>query len=66
MKKGDKSKHIQMINGVAIKLNNNRGDVILKTILRCMRKHYLEEFNKVTGFIKSKNNKDENFYIECL
>jgi hypothetical protein len=42
------------MNGLEIGVKNCRGDVVLKTILRTMRKTYLEEFNKTTKYIKTK------------
>jgi len=42
------------INGKVIEVSNCRGDVVLKTILRTMRKTYLNDFNQRTKYIKTK------------
>eukprot|EP00350_Pseudokeronopsis_sp_OXSARD2_P003743 CAMPEP_0170551666 /NCGR_PEP_ID=MMETSP0211-20121228/9660_1 /TAXON_ID=311385 /ORGANISM="Pseudokeronopsis sp., Strain OXSARD2" /LENGTH=104 /DNA_ID=CAMNT_0010858989 /DNA_START=459 /DNA_END=773 /DNA_ORIENTATION=- len=43
-----------------------KGDLILKTILRQMRKHYLNEFNEFTKYNTQKRHKPDSFLIECL
>ena len=45
--KGEK-KSVRYVNGLPIELSKIRGDVALKTILRYMRKYYLEEFKEQT------------------
>ena len=41
---------------------NPRKDVVLKTILRKMRKFYIQEFNKSTKFITRKRTHKANLY----
>eukprot|EP00347_Sterkiella_histriomuscorum_P001878 403370326 len=43
-----------------------RGDVIFKTILRKMRKFYLEQFNQTSKYVKRKRSKNPKFLVECL
>jgi len=43
-----------------------KGDLILKTILRQMRKHYLNEFNEFTKYNTQKRHRPDSFLIECL
>jgi hypothetical protein len=45
---------------------SKRSDLIFKTILRKVRKVYLADFNKTTGYIKGKKNQDKKFYLEKL
>jgi hypothetical protein len=54
------------MNGKLINLSVYRADVVLKTILRQMRKTYLDEFNESTNFAKSYRFKDKTFYEESL
>jgi hypothetical protein len=49
-----KEKQTKIINGLPIELTKLRGDVVLKTILRYLRRLYLEDFKKTTKYIKSK------------
>lgn len=41
---------------------SQRRDVIFKTIIRDMRKFYIEEFNLFTGYSKKKRYKKKGFY----
>jgi hypothetical protein len=59
----EKEKILHKISGNFIRLKTYRGDVVLKTILRLMRKTYLDDFNKVTHFIKSKRYRPSEFYL---
>lgn len=43
-----------------------RKDVVFKTILRRVRKEYLNEFNELTGYITTKRNREDNYYIDKL
>ena len=43
-----------------------RQDVVLKTILRLIRRFYVQKFNKVTNYIKSKKGKAPSYYREQL
>lgn len=43
-----------------------RSDVVLKTILRQIRRHYLLPFNESTKYISVKRSKDPEFYRQCL
>lgn len=39
-----------------------RADVVLKTILRQIRRHYIKLFNESTNYIKSKRGKGSDFF----
>ena len=43
-----------------------RADVVLKTILRQIRRHYINLFNQSTNYIKSKRGKGPDFFREQL
>lgn len=43
-----------------------RPDVVLKTILRSIRRHYIALFNKKTNYIKCKRGKGPEYFIEQL
>lgn len=43
-----------------------KGDLILKTILRKMRKTFLEEFNSMTKYSSTKRHKNHEYLVECL
>lgn len=43
-----------------------RRDVVLKTIIRDMRKYYLDDFKKATGYGKHKRLKSKSFYLKCV
>lgn len=45
---------------------SQRRDVVFKTIIRDMRKYYIEDFNKVTGYVKRKRYKRKDFYFTCV
>lgn len=42
-----------------LELQVTKVDVVLKTILRYLRKTYLNEFKQMTGYIKNKRYKDQ-------
>ena len=43
-----------------------RSDVVLKTVLRQIRRHYLHLFNTTTNYISKKRGKSPDFYREHL
>ena len=43
-----------------------RSDVVLKTVLRQIRRHYLRLFNDTTNYIQKKRGKGPEFYKENL
>ena len=45
---------------------SQRRDVIFKTIIRDMRKYYIQDFNETTGFVKRKRYKRKDFYLTCI
>jgi len=45
---------------------SQRRDVIFKTIIRDMRKFYINDFNECTGYVKRKRYKRKDFYLTCV
>ena len=45
---------MKIINGLRINVKQLRGDVVIKTILRQMRKTFINEFNKKIEFVQNK------------
>lgn len=43
---------------------NQRQDVVLKTILRMVRRYFVNRFNEHSGYIKAKRGRDGAFYLE--
>ncbi len=60
------SSKIKKINGLPIQLTKMRGDVVLKSILRNMRRTYIDDFNKTTKYIQNKRFSDLKSLITCL
>lgn len=42
---------------------SQRRDVIFKTIIRDMRKFFINDFNECTGYVKRKRYKRKDFYL---
>jgi hypothetical protein len=61
----DISSKIKTINGLPIELSKLRGDVVLKTILRNMRKLYIDLFKKNTPYIRKRRSERVYYLIEC-
>lgn len=45
---------------------SQRRDVIFKTIIRDMRKYYINDFNERTSYVKRKRYKRKDFYLTCV
>eukprot|EP00347_Sterkiella_histriomuscorum_P013303 403365231 len=59
-------KRSQLISQEIVFCYHNRADNVFKSILRLMRKTYLEQFNKSSGFLKKKRNQQPEFFIQVL
>lgn len=66
LKTRGKGKHHKKMNGYPINITLQRADVVLKTILRVMRKTYLEEFNTTTGYMIYKRRQPNEYLLSCL
>lgn len=45
---------------------SQRRDVVFKTIIRDMRKFYINDFNECTGYVKRKRYKRKDFYLTWI
>jgi hypothetical protein len=54
------------MNGKPIFISTVRGDVVIKTILRVMRKTYLNLFNEMTSYSTRIRHKPLNYLRECV
>lgn len=45
---------------------SQRRDVVFKTIVRDMRKYFIEDFNKMTSYVKKKRYNKKDYYLTCI
>lgn len=62
----EESKEADPLSGQRQGELSQRRDVVFKTIIRDMRKFYIEDFNKCTSYVKRKRYKRKDFYLTCV
>lgn len=50
----EESKDAEEVFNWKLKIFGNRPDVVFKTILRCFKKYFIKDFNRVTNYKKLK------------